>query len=497
MRLSRRLVGSSVVVAIILTAVGLGGYVSVQRLVDRFTAAATENQRLLDVVEAGRSGQVAFKGQVQEWKDLLLRGYDPELYKKYRGNFDKQEAATGEELTKAKALFEQLGKDSKDVEATLQAHAELGRKYREALKLFDAADPTSYQKVDHAVAGMDRPVNEALGRVLTTIAEMSGKTDADAQAAKEARIGKLITLWGTVIGAVISIGTGIWISRSVSHSIRKIATELTAASSQTASGAGQVATASQAIATGASEQAASLEETSSALTEMSSSAKETNERTTEALASSRGAEKVATEGDAAMSKVGETIRGIASAAAETAKIIKVIDEIAFQTNLLALNAAVEAARAGEAGKGFAVVAEEVRNLAMRSAEAAKNTSRLIEESVTRAKAGEGVVAHAAKSFSEINGATKQVNRLVEIIATASVTQLQAINEVGAAVQQIDQVVQSNAAAAEESAAASEEMASQAAQMEKLVAELRGIVDGAKSVRKSGEREVTRGNVAAA
>ena len=165
---------------------------------------------------------------------------------------------------------------------------------------------------------------------------------------------------------------------------------------------------------------------------------------------------------------------------ETAKIIKVIDEIAFQTNLLALNAAVEAARAGEAGKGFAVVAEEVRNLAMRSAEAAKNTARMIEESVKNSKNGVDIATEVSKVLEEIVQSVGKTTDLVSEIAAASQEQAKGIDQVNTAVAQMDKVTQQNAANAEESASASEELSAQAESMKEVVGQLVALVGGAAS-----------------
>jgi methyl-accepting chemotaxis protein len=192
-----------------------------------------------------------------------------------------------------------------------------------------------------------------------------------------------------------------------------------------------------------------------------------------------------------MQKMASAIGEIEKSATDTARIIKVIDEIAFQTNLLALNAAVEAARAGEAGKGFAVVAEEVRNLAQRSAEAAKNTSALIEGSVSSAKNGVAITSEVAKMLQEITEAATQVNGLVGEIAAASQEQNRGIEQVNKAVGDMDKVTQASAANAEECASAAEELASQAESMQQMVSELMSLVNGAADSTTQGQGTMVR------
>jgi methyl-accepting chemotaxis protein len=171
--------------------------------------------------------------------------------------------------------------------------------------------------------------------------------------------------------------------------------------------------------------------------------------------------------------------------------VKTIDEIAFQTNLLALNAAVEAARAGEAGAGFAVVAEEVRNLAMRAAQAAKNTSELIEGTVKRVKDGSEVLAKTGREFHELASGVGKSGELVGEIAAASREQSRGIDQINIAVGEMNSVVQQNAANSEQSAAASKEMNAQAERMEDFVEQLRRLVEGA-----NGKRTVRQTSKAA-
>ena len=297
--------------------------------------------------------------------------------------------------------------------------------------------------------------------------------EADAQVA-------LATLMINTIGIVaiiLGIVAAVLITRSITKPIQRIIAGLTEGSEQVAAASGQVSAASQSLAEGATEQAAGLEETSSSLEEMSSMTKQNADNAQQANTLASETRRAADTGSQAMQRMNTAIQEIQKSSDETAKIIKVIDEIAFQTNLLALNAAVEAARAGEAGKGFAVVAEEVRNLAMRSAEAAKNTASMIEESVKNSKNGVDIAGEVGKVLDEIVGSIGKTTDLVSEIAAASAEQAQGIDQVNTAVAQMDKVTQQNAANAEESASASEELSSQAESMNDIVAELVALVGG--------------------
>ena len=243
-------------------------------------------------------------------------------------------------------------------------------------------------------------------------------------------------------------------------------------SEQVASASGQIASSSQSLAQGASEQASSLQEVSSSIQEMASMTKQNTSNAEEARGMADGAKSGAETGVNSMRRMSEAIDKIKASSDETAKIVKTIDEIAFQTNLLALNAAVEAARAGDAGKGFAVVAEEVRNLAMRSAEAAKNTANLIEGSVKNAEEGVAVNQEVMKNLQDINAQVNKVSEVMSEIAAASNEQTQGIEQINQAVGQMDQVTQQNAATSEESASAAQELTSQAAEMKRMVGDFK-------------------------
>lgn len=240
------------------------------------------------------------------------------------------------------------------------------------------------------------------------------------------------------------------------------------ASIQVTSGSEELAKSSQSLAAGTSEQAASVEEISSSMGEVESQTRINSENATSAKDLSAQMMTNVKNGNEQMSQLRSSMQDINETSTNVKKIIKVIDEIAFQTNLLALNAAVEAARAGKYGKGFAVVAEEVRNLASRSAEAARNTTELIETSVNRVEEGVRNSESSALILEEIHSNALKVNDLVSEIAAASVEQTSSIQEVNKGLNQINSVIQQNASISQEAASASEELSSLSTQLEDMM-----------------------------
>ncbi len=279
------------------------------------------------------------------------------------------------------------------------------------------------------------------------------------------------------IAVVIGMIIAFVLTSGIVKPINRIISSLTSGSEQVTDAANQVSSTSQSLARGATEQAAGLEESSASLEEMSTMTKQSAADAKVANELADKASKSADQGILEMQKMNEAILDIQNSSDETAKIIKVIDEIAFQTNLLALNAAVEAARAGEAGKGFAVVAEEVRNLAMRSAEAAKNTSSLIEGAVNYSRNGVEIAGQVSCVLDEIVENIGKTAELVSNISAASNEQAQGIGQISNAICQMDKITQENSANAEESASASEELSAQAIQMNQIVMELNSVISG--------------------
>jgi len=287
--------------------------------------------------------------------------------------------------------------------------------------------------------------------------------------------------WNLGVATVVvlaAIALLLLLIRSVVGPLNRIIEGLHEGTYQVTSASNQVSAASQSLAEGASEQAASIEETSSSLEEMSSMTKQNAGNAEQANTLMAEAKQVVGSANSSMTEMVASMQDIRMASEETSKIIKTIDEIAFQTNLLALNAAVEAARAGEAGAGFAVVADEVRNLALRAAEAAKNTSALIEGTTKKVQDGSALVERTNGEFSKVERSAMKVAELVGEIAAASREQAEGIDQVNVAVADMDKVTQQNAANAEESASASEEMNGQAEQMKAMVDELVALVGGA-------------------
>ncbi len=275
----------------------------------------------------------------------------------------------------------------------------------------------------------------------------------------------------TILGMLLSFLS----FKSVLKALVEIIRGLSGASKEVDSAASQLSGASRILAEGASEQAASIEEISASLEQMSAVTKGNAKNAGDANSLMQEVNQTFEMANASMGRLTSSMEEISQASEQTSKIIKTIDEIAFQTNLLALNAAVEAARAGEAGAGFAVVAEEVRTLAMRAAEAAKNTASLIEDTVKKIEEGSGLVTSTSQAFGGLGASTARIASIIAEIAGASKEQSMGIEQVSTALNSTEQVIEKNSANAEETSAASQEMRGQAERMKTLVGRLVALV----------------------
>lgn len=288
---------------------------------------------------------------------------------------------------------------------------------------------------------------------------------------------KIGTILFLCIGTIASIVVNVLILLSITNPLTKNSNKLGEVARSIAGASSQLAASSQQLAEASSEQAASIEEVSATMDESSSMVIQSTENTRQASTLANQANEASTAASIEMKDMMVSMEEIKESSSEIAKIIKVIDEIAFQTNILALNAAVEAARAGDAGKGFAVVAEEVRNLAQRSADAAKDTAGIIEKNIQLSGRGSDAAGKVNTALDDISSKVDKLNNLISEISAASQEQAQGIEQVNRAISQMESVTQQNASGAEESASAAEEMKAQARTLQKIVESLTLMVKG--------------------
>jgi methyl-accepting chemotaxis protein len=474
-RLSLKLIGGFMIVACLLLVGGFAGWYSVTLLsncIEKINDSRIPEIRGLAMIS---EAHVAIqKGE----RSLLI----PEFFKD-----DNEKAQQMSSLAKDWQMTERAFKMVDPLPRTKE-ETEIWNNFKIAWQTWQkehnqAIELLKMDKRDEALAqssGETRKAVITVDKLLDDLVSVNEKLAAEENesTALTVRLTKIVTSVGTGIGIVVAFLLGAFFANYITKPINHVIKRLIESADHVAAASSEVTAASQSLAEGASEQAAAVEETSSSLEEMSSMTKNNADNAQQAsllMSQDAGTSyRVITE---KMTQMKEVINASVAASVETAKIIKTIDEIAFQTNLLALNAAVEAARAGETGASFAVVAEEVRNLAMRSAEEAKNTETLIADSTAKIQEASTLFEQINTELSGNRQIARKVTELIGAIAAASQEQAQGINQINNAVMEMDKVVQLNAASAEEYSGASAEMNTQANYLKNIVGNLKDLVEG--------------------
>lgn len=353
------------------------------------------------------------------------------------------------------------------------------------------------QKMDQAIPLLNErllPQLSAMSESSKVLAEIQSAELAQTQSAAESTMA--IGWWVMLSSILVSLGVGtgvFFVVRNLTQSLRRTVSELSGSAQHLAITSQEVSGYSLSLSKSASDQAASLEETSASTEEIHSMTRSNADNSKQAASRMEEASAKVEEANRALTEMVSSMNEISNSSSKISKIIKVIDEIAFQTNILALNAAVEAARAGEAGMGFAVVADEVRNLAQRSAQAAKDTTQLIEESIHSSNNGKHKLDEVARASQSVNELVKAVSALVQEVRLGSEEQERGIEQIAKAVTQMERVTQQVAANAEEGAAAGDELRKHAATVEHTVETLQALVGQDASPNYSEQAPAARAN----
>jgi len=497
---------------IALLIVGVVGWRAVDAGNTRASAAMARLVAMAEASDTARSAQVAFKIQVQEWKNILVRGDDQDTLDKYRNAFIKGGNTTRAELASLDAMLDKLAIATPMVDDALRTQDALTKRYLTALEQFDPAQATSADKVDALVQGADREPTRKIDEIVDYIGkqaqELTKRIEADNAAAHQ-RATLTIALALALVLAIGSI-TVLWLIRSITlplyaavavaqtvaagdlrtevradttdeigdllQALRQMQDNLSGIVGRVRDGTVAIHAASTEIATGnldlssrTEQQAGALEETAASMVELTSTVKQNNDNASAAGELADSASAIAVKGGQAVEQMVSTMTAISASSNKIVDIISTIDGIAFQTNILALNAAVEAARAGEQGRGFAVVATEVRNLAQRSATAAQEIKTLINDSVGRIASGNEQAAVAGATMGDVVASVQRVTAVIAEITVAGQEQTEGIAQISSAISHMDGVTQQNAALVEEAAAAADALQQQAAALTEAVA----------------------------
>ncbi len=388
---------------------------------------------------------------------------------------DQMEAA-GQKLGAALSELQPLLATSEGREAASRMRSATEEWNRQSRVFDEHLTGQRYDEATKMESSVFRPLLAQMQKAASDLVRIQNARmeEGAAEAARRSQWTTWITVLLSLLGASVAVAAFL-VMRGANRSLRRIAAEIADGARQVAGAAQQVSSSSQALAQGSSEQAASLEQTSASTEELNSMTQKNAENASMAAGETEKADQLLKETNEKLGQMIESMKEINASSEKISRIIRVIDEIAFQTNILALNAAVEAARAGEAGMGFAVVADEVRNLAQRCAQAAKDTSDLIEESIVRSNEGKLRLDEVAACITRVFENASRIRVLASEVHMGSQEQARGIEQIARAVAQMQQVTQSTAASAEESASAGEEMSAQAQHQQAAVERLRELV----------------------
>jgi methyl-accepting chemotaxis protein len=471
MTIGKKLTGGFTVMVALILALGIFALMTMQRL-----------NNLQDILAQRESKKLELSGLLQTNVARLRLGIRGVILatlsnnKEQAGQADRQFRAASSESQKALADVQPLLENDRERQAveTLQARlTAFTPVYEEIARLCAAGQTAEAQKArtEKAIPLADN-MDAATEQLRESTREAFAATDqAFEDSGRRARWISIL-----LIGLCLAVGAAVLLLvRQISGSLRAMAGEMSLNAGQVASAANQVASSGQSLAQGSSEQAASLEETSASSEEINSMARRNTENSRVVAELASGSQQKVTQTNQSLEEMVSAMAEISASSGKISKIIKVIDEISFQTNILALNAAVEAARAGEAGMGFAVVADEVRNLAQRCAQAARDTTSLIEESIAKSAGGQGKVQQVAGAILAIAEESGKVKTLADEVNLGSQEQARGIEQVAKAITQMEQVTQRTAASAEESASAAQQLLAQSEALNDIVKTLTAMV----------------------
>jgi methyl-accepting chemotaxis protein len=459
LKLGTKISGGFIVIMLIMACVAYVGWDNLQVVADRFFKVNELESINKSVLQARRHE-----------KNFIIRG-------------DKQWA---DEVSKE---ISKLRNTANDLKARLKDPANI-RQMETVLSAADSYEKT-FASMVRFLAEPDIPIKEREEKMKAFDGQLrdSGRAvEKECMDAINNHINRLRSqiAWanGLIIGGTgTALGLGLifafFITRMITKPINRAIDGLNTGADQVAAASMEVANSSQSLAEGASEQAAAIQETSASLEELSSMTRKNADHSTQTRAMMAEAMNIVEKASSELNHMISSVADVTQTSEQIGKIIKTIDEIAFQTNLLALNAAVEAARAGEAGAGFSVVAAEVRNLAVRAAEAAKSTSTLIENSIKSVRRSSEFTQSTQDAFAANKDISMKISLLIDEIEAASKEQAQGIEQINKAVVEMDKVVQRNAASAEEAASASEELNAQATETKAYVRNLMAVIHGYK------------------